>query len=271
MLTRFDQFFKAIMKLFFIVLSSALFLSACVSSETTVIMKNSGAGATHFDPEAAAKTRVKLAIVYLRNDEMQAAKENLDKALSYQPNDANVLRVFAYYYQRVDENQTAEQYYKKSLRVDAKNADTYNNYGAFLCKLARYEEAENAFLMAIKQTSYTNVAATYENAALCAEKAGDDAKALIYYRYAISHNPNKSYINLALAKLNIDKKDFPKAYLNLFNFQKKSKVTAESLWQWIRLSYATEKNASLNQFAGQLLEQFPDSQRALDYLNHEYY
>jgi len=260
------------MKLFFIVLSSALFLSACVSSETTVTMKNSGAGgSTHFDPEGAAQTRVKLAIVYLRNDNMQAAKENLDKALAYQPNDANVLRIFAYYYQRVNENETAEKYYKKSLHIDSKNADTYNNYGTFLCKLARYEEAEVAFLNAIKQTSYTNVGATYENAALCAEKAQHDDKALFYYQYALSHNPNKSYINLALAKLNIDKKDFQKAYVNLLNYQKKSKVTEESLWQWIRLSYATEKDASLNKFAGQLLEQFPDSQRALDYLNHEYY
>lgn len=259
------------MKLFFIVLSSALFLSACVSSETTVVMKNSGAGVTHFDPEAAAKTRVKLAIVYLRNDNMQAAKENLDKALSYQPNDANVLRVFAYYYQRVNENESAENYYKKSLRIDSKDADTYNNYGTFLCALARYEEAEDAFLTAIKQTSYTNVASTYENAALCAEKAKNDDKALFYYQYALSHSPNKSYINLSLAKINIDNKDYPNAYLNLFNYQKKSKVTAESLWQWIRLSYATEKNVNLNKFAGQLLEQFPDSQRALDYLNHEYY
>jgi len=260
------------MRLFFVILTSLLFLSACVTSETTVTTKNTGAGkSTQFDPESAAKTRVKLAIVYLRDNHMQAAKENLDKALGYQPNDANVHRVFAYYYQRVNEYETAEKYYKKSLRLNSKNADTYNNYGTFLCKLARYEEAEAAFLSAIKQPGYTNVSGTYENAALCAEKAGKIDKAIFYYQYAMSHNPNKSYLNVALAKLNIDIKDYPSARLNLFNYQKKGKVSAESLWQWIRLSYATEKGASLNRYAGQLLEQFPDSQRALDYLNHEYY
>jgi len=260
------------MRSLFIVLSSILFLNACVSSETAVTTKNSGAGGdTHFDPEAAAKTRVKLAIVYLRSDNMQAAKENLDKALAYQPNDADVQRVFAYYYQRVNENEIAESYYKKSLRLDSQNADTYHNYGTFLCKLERYEEAENAFLTAIEQTGYSNVAATYENAALCAEKSDNDDKALFYYQYALSHNPNKSYLNLSLAKLNIDNKYFQKAYINLFNYQKKGSTTPESLWQWIRLSYATDKEATLNKFAGQLLAQFPDSQRALDYLNHEYY
>lgn len=260
------------MRLFFVFLSSILFLSACVSSETTVTTKNSGAGgSTQFDPAAAAKTRVKLALVYLRNNNMQVAKQNLDKALEYQPNDADVHRVFAYYYQRVNENKTAEEYYKKSLRLDSQNADTYNNYGTFLCKLDRFEEAESAFLNAIEQIRYLNVANTYENAALCAEKAKVDDKALFYYQYALSHNPNKTYINLSLARLNIDRKDYPSARLNLFNYQKKNKASAESLWQWVRLSYATNKEASLSKYAGQLLEKYPDSQRALDYLNHEYY
>lgn len=260
------------MRLFIVILFSSLFLGGCVSSESTVTTKNSGSGgATQFDPKGASETRVKLALVYLRNNNMQAAKENLDKALEYQPNSANVFRIFAYYYQRVNENETAETYYKKSLRVDSKNADTYNNYGTFLCKLERYDEAEKAFLTAVDQTSYTSVANTYENAAVCAEKAKATDKALFYYQYALSHDPKKSYINLSLAKLNIDKKDFNTARLNLFNYQKQSETSAESLWQWIRLSYATEKGASLSKYAGELLEQFPDSQRALDYLNHEYY
>jgi type IV pilus assembly protein PilF len=266
------KIYKGNMRLFFVVLSSVLFLSACVSSETSVTTKNTGAGkANQFNPKAAAETRVKLALVYLRKNNMRQAKENLDKALEYQPNNADIYRIFAYYYQRVNEDKTAEQYYKKSLNIDSKNADTYNNYGTFLCKLERYKEAEDAFLTAIAQSSYTNVASTYENAAYCAEKANVIDKAIYYYQYALSHNPNKLYIYLSLAKLNIDKKDYSAARLNLFNFQKKSEVNAESLWQWIRLSYATGKGASLSKYAGLLLEEFPDSQHALDYLNHEYY
>ena len=266
------SFSKAIMRLFFIIISSILFLSGCISSKTTVTTKNSGAGgSTQFQPAAAAKTRVKLALVYMRNNNMQAAKQNLDMALEYQPKSGDVHRAFAYYYQTVDENDSAEEYYKKSLRLDSTNADTYNNYGTFLCQLERYEEAEVAFLQAIEQTRYSSVANTYENAGLCAQKAKADDKALEFFQSALSHNPNKSYINLYLAKLNIDRKDYPTARSNLLNYQKKSKASAESLWQWIRLSYATEKGASLSKYVGQLLEKFPDSQRALDYLNHEYY
>lgn len=247
-------------------------LSACVATETTVTTKNAGAGhKMAFDPQGAADTRIKLALLYLQKNNMQQAKENIEKALQYQPNDAKVYRIFAYYYQRVNESEKAETFYKKSLQLDNKNPDTYNNYGTFLCRQARYQEAENAFLTAIKQSAYSSVANTYENAAMCAEKAGVLDKALYYYQYALSHNPNKSYLNLSLAKLNINNKDYKAARLNIFNYQKKNKQSAESLWQLIRLSYATDKNASLNKYAGELLEKFPESQQALDYLNHDYY
>lgn len=260
------------MRQLFILISCLLILSACVSSETSVTTNNSGAGQKmEFDPKSAAKTRIQLAMLYLQDDNMQQAKENIEKALEYQPNDANIYRIFAYYYQRVNEDEKAEELYKKSLSLDSKNPDTYNNFGTFLCEKERYEEAEKAFLMAVEQSKYTNVANTYENAGTCAEKAQALDKAVYYYQYALSHNPNKDYLNVYLAKLNITLKNFKEARLNLFNYQKKHKASPEILWQFIRLSYATEKNASLNKYAGELLNQFPDSQQALNYLNHEYY
>lgn len=249
-----------------------LFLIAgCVTSEVTVTTKNTAAGhETSFDPVGAAHNRVKLALLYLKNENMQQAKVNLEKALEYQPSSPKIHRIFAYYYEKVNEPEIAEEYYKKALSLDSKDADTYNNYGRFLCIEGRYKEAEKALLTAIAQPYYAGVANTYENAGFCAEKADDLDKAIYYYSYALSHNPHKSYLNLTLAKLNIDKKEYKRARLNLYNYSKKSKSSAESLWQWIRLSYATEKNASMNKYAGQLLSEFPKSDQALKYLNHEY-
>lgn len=256
----------------FVILFSLILLTACVSTETTVTNKNSGAGQNMtFDPKSASDTRIKLALLYLQKDNMQQAKENIEKAIEYQPNDAKIYRVFAYYYQRVNEQDKAEELYKKSLSLDSKNADTYNNYGTFLCKQGRYEEAEKAFLTAVEQSSYSSVANTYENAGVCAEKAEATDKALFYYEYALSHNPHKTYLNLSLAKLHLDKKEYKAARLNIFNYHKKNKKTAQSLWLLIRLSFQTDKSASLTKYAGQLLQQFPESQQALDYLNHEYY
>jgi type IV pilus assembly protein PilF len=259
------------MRQFIVVISFILFLSACVSTETTVTKKNTGAGSKMaFDPKAAAELRVKLALVHLQKNNMQEAKENIEKALEYQPEDGNIYRVLAYYYQRVNESRKAEELYKKSLSLDRKNPVTYSLYGTFLCKQGRYQEADNAFLTALSQPNYNAVANTYENAGKCSEEAGNLEKAIHYYEYALSHNPKKSNLYLRLAKLFIDKKEYKTARLKLFTYQKNNDASAESLWQWIRLSYATDKNTRLSKYARKLLTEFPDSQQALDYLNHDY-
>ena len=259
------------MRFIFVIFLSVFFISGCVSSETTTTLNNPGGQKMAFDPEGASDTRVKLALLYLENQQMQAAKENLDTALTYQPNSPKVHRIFAYYYEKVGENEKAETFYKKALSLDAESGDTYHNYATFLCGQGRYEEAEDAFLTAIKSPNYTRVARSYANAAICAEKANKLDKAIYYYGYALSHSPSNNEINLALAKLNINAKNYKDAVTNLFNFQKSSAATAESLWQWIRLSYATDKEASLSRYSEQLLQQFPNSPQALSYLNKEYY
>lgn len=259
------------MRQFIVIVSFLIFLSGCVSSETTVTKNNTGAGGkTKFDPKAAAEIRVKLAVGHLEKDNMQKAKENLEKALEYQPKSADIYRVFAYYYQRVNENEQAEELFKKSLSLDRENSKTYSVYGVFLCEQGRYEEADEAFLSAIKQTKFTGVANTYQNAGKCAEKSGSIEKAIKYYKFALSHNPKKTKLYVTIAKLNTDLKKYKDARLNLFSFQKNDEVSAESLWQWIRVSYKTQKSASFNRYAQKLLADFPDSEQALQYLNHDY-
>ena len=188
-------------RLFLLIFFVVTLISGCVAGKISVTKKNTVAGhETFFDPVGAANNRMKLALVYLENDNMQQAKANLQKALEYQPDSAIIHRVFAYYYQKVNEPKIAEKFYKKSLSLDPKDAHTHNNYGRFLCIRGRYKEAEQQFLIAIKSVSYSAVANTYENAGLCAEKAGITDKAIYYYGYALSHNPHKSYLNLLLAK-----------------------------------------------------------------------
>jgi type IV pilus assembly protein PilF len=259
------------MRFILVTFLSVFVITGCVSSETTTTLNNPGGQKMAFDPEGASDTRVKLALLYLENQQMQAAKENLDTALSYQPNSPKVIRIYAYYYEKVGEFDSAETFYKKALSLDAQSGDTQHNYATFLCGQGRYEEAEGHFLKAIKSPNYSNVARSYANAAICAEKADNTDKAIFYYGYALSHSPNNTEINLALAKLNINTKKYKEAATNLLDFQRTSEATAESLWQWVRLSYATGKEASVSRYSEQLLQQFPSSQQALSYLNKEYY
>ena len=139
-----------------IVVSLALLLVACVSSETVVTENNRVIKrGNQFDPQSAAEIRVKLALAYLQKNNMPKAKQNLEKALSYQPNNANIYRALAYYYQRVQEVDKAKRFYIKSLSIDPNNPSTLSVYGVFLCEQGYYSKAEDSFLLAIKQPGYT--------------------------------------------------------------------------------------------------------------------
>jgi len=259
------------MRFLFCALIAAFLISACVSSKTTTTLNNPNGLKVKFDAEAAAQTRIKLALLYLQNKQIQQAKENLDKALEYQPNNANVLGIFAYYYQQVNDNNKAEAFYKKSLSMDPENGDTYNNYGTFLCGNERYKEAEQAFVKAIESPNYIHIEESYRNAAICEEETKHFEKSIYYGELALAYNPNNINLNLFLAKLNITVKKYQAAKLNLITFQHNSKATAESLWQWIRLSYAEGNEVGVSKYGEQLIKFFPGSQQVLNYMNKKYY
>jgi len=259
------------MRYFYCVVFSLFLLSACVTSETTTTLSNPHAVAVDFDPVAAAQTRIELALLYLQTQQMTQAKDSLDKALQYQPSNAQALGVLAYYYQQVNDEKHAIEYYEKSLLLDPLDPDTQHNYATLLCTQGHYQQAEQAFLKAINTPNYLQTAASYQNAAYCEEAAGDLIKAIDYAKLALSYDPNKINLNLFLAKLNITVKKYQAAESNLFTFQRHSAPTAESLWQWVRLSYAEGNKASVTKHGEQLTQLFPGTPQVLNYVNKKYY
>ncbi|URL02517.1 type IV pilus biogenesis/stability protein PilW [Avibacterium sp. 20-126] len=137
----------------------SLLLCACVSSQTSQ---------EDFDKQQAAKARVELAIGYLEQRELRLAKQNLDKALAYAPNDYLVHSALAYFYQLQGDTERAENAYLNALKLEAKQGDVLNNYAVFLCEQGRFSQAYQQFQQALNSPNYYQQADTYENLALCA-------------------------------------------------------------------------------------------------------
>ena len=122
----------------------SLLISACVSQMPS----------QNFDRQQAAKARVELGLAYLAQQNVQQAKQNLDKAHG--------------------DIEQARKAYLKAIDSDNKQGDVYNNYGTFLCANGEFNAAYKQFSSALNSPNYYHQADTYENIALCALSEKND-------------------------------------------------------------------------------------------------
>ncbi|WP_299015774.1 type IV pilus biogenesis/stability protein PilW [uncultured Photobacterium sp.] len=223
-----------------------------------------------FDNIEASEARISLGLNYLESGQWQRARDNLELALKYAPDYYRAQNAMAYYYQRVDEPKQAEAMYKQALRDSPKNGDVRNNYGVFLCRQERYNEAIASFEKAIKQPYYYLTSASYENAGLCSLKSGDTEKALGYFEKALAYDPYRPKSMLQLAQLEIDSQNLKDARVMLSKFNKRYGYKADSLWLLIRLENQAGRPTQVEKYAALLKEQFPESQLYKKYLANEY-
>ena len=224
--------------IFGISLCSVLVLTGCVSEQTYVGSDKPVSDRT-FDNIEAARTRISLGLNYLRRGDTSQAKYNLERARSFAPNSAEVHSALAYYYQSVGENKQAEEYFRQAIQKDSNYADAYNNYGAFLCQLHRYDEAEQLLLKAISRPGYIRVAESYENLALCQLQQNNFSKAMSYLEQSLSHNTTRITSLTLAAGLTYAMGNMQQAKLQLDRIQRLGRVSART----VLLSYLiAEKN-----------------------------
>lgn len=173
-------------------------IGGCVSEST--IVDTDRVGKPRTDMKEAARTRMSLGLNYLQRGDTSQAKYNLEKAKQLAPDLSDVDNALAYYFQQVGELEQAEDAYRASLRKDSNNADTYNNFGSFLCQINKYAEAEELLKAAIKRPGYIRVADSYENLAFCALAQKDYLRYHQFLRQSLQHNSNRtsSLYNMAV-------------------------------------------------------------------------
>ncbi len=173
-----------------VVLSAMVSLSACVTqnyeeNEKPVVENDSS-------NSEIALTRISLGLGYLKMGNTTQAKYNLEKAKSFAPNSVEVYTAFAHYYETVGEDEQTIQSYEKALSIKPDDANTLNNYGVYLCRKERLDDAEKQFLRAINVPTYLRVSESYENLAFCQLGALNFEKAEVYLDKAIDHSPSNS-------------------------------------------------------------------------------
>ncbi len=211
----------------FTALTATLILSGCVS-ESTYVANDRQVTQRNVDNTEAARTRISLGLNYLTRGDTTQALFNLERARSMAPNLPEVYNALAFYYQTVGEHSQAENAYKEAIVKDANNADAYNNYGAFLCQIERFEDAERLLLSAISKPGYIRVAESYENLALCMLEQDSFDSARSYLSSSISHNGTRVSSLINSASVNYAMGNLVEAKTDLSRLQRLGRVSARS-------------------------------------------
>ncbi len=148
-----------------------------------------------------AKKHFDEAIKAYNRKDYNATRNNFEKAIRYNPNDAKAYNslalVLATYFK---EYEKAKQYFEKALEINPDFADIYYNFAVLLVEhFQKYEKAKQYFEKAI-EINPNNTEVYYNIADLLENHFQEYEKAKQYYEKAIKINPNnsKTYYNFAI-------------------------------------------------------------------------
>ena len=206
-----------------------------------------------------AETNLSLGIGYMKQGKLDDALEKLLKAEDAKPGDAAVHSVLALVYDQMQEYDKADRHYRRAIDLNAEEGGYYNNYGAFLCRHGKYQEADKYFNKAVNTLRYKTPESALENAGVCAAQIPNAEKAEDYLRKALSINDKLPVALAEMADLMFKKQNYLSTRAYLQRFGEVSKPTARSLWLGIRTERKLGDKEAEARYAKLLQSQYPDS------------
>jgi type IV pilus assembly protein PilF len=215
---------------------------------------------TERTPQESAAIWVQLGQHYLELGKFEIAREDLQKALKFDPKSVDAHTVLATLYDRVGDQTSAELHYRAAADLSPTGASANNNYGLYLCKLGRFDQAQKRFDIAKADGFYTSRDIVYLNSGTCILLAkGSKEAAEADFRRAIEVNPNNGQALFQLASVLYDKNDFFKARAFIQRFDALGQPSPDALLLARNIEVKLGNNSAAHDYAQRLREQFPDA------------
>lgn len=225
-------------------------------------LKNAPHDTKKQDKQAAAQTHTQLALAYMQQGDLKRAYNTLHKALTFDDNYVPAHTVLAILSERIDRPKEADEEYRKAIALDPKNGDTNNNYGKFLCKQGRTQDAMKYFDRALADPFYKTPAWANTNAGECLLKSRDYKGAEGYLGKALAQESSYGPALLAMAEVKYDQNNAFQARAYLQRFESAGQATPESLMLGYRIATRLGDRGSASSYSDRLQDQFPNSSEA---------
>ena len=224
---------------------------------------------THEENVAKAEKNHKIAVAnynvgveYIKEGNFDKALERLNRAKKADHKYRPIYDALGVVYQHLNQPDKAERNYKEALQLDPDDSDAMNNYGQFLCRMDRTEDAEQYFLKAAANPLYKSPEIPYTNAGLCAQLHGMQDKAAEYLTRALSQDPRIPVALLNMSEISFDRGDYPAARAYLKRYLEVARHNAQSLWLGIRIEHELGDKDAVSSYALLLRNDFPKTREA---------
>ena len=239
---------------------------------TMSVLLCSCAGTVRQSSEAARKqseVNTALGREYMGRGQFEIALEKLKKATSYDPSYAPAHTMLAILYERIGDSALAEDHYERAVDAAPDNGDVNNNYGGFLCRTGRADDAERYFLKAVDDPFYRTPAVSFANAGSCSLQLGNLDKAERYLRQSLEYDAEFSDALLSMANVSFQKNEYFRASAFLQRFEGTGPGTAESLALGSHIESALNNDQAAREYKAKLMSEFPDSRQAEEIRDNE--
>ena len=236
-------------------LLSLLLLSGCSSSQPVD-------PDTKTNARKAAESNTQLGLEYMNRGQLEVALGKLKKAVRDDPTFAPGHTVLAVLYERLGETELSGKSYQMAVQADPTSGDVNNNYGVYLCKIGKEQQAIPHFLKALDDPFYSSPAVALANAGSCAVNSGNLADADTYLRNALKYDPQFPDALLSMANLKYQQNNNLGARAFLQRFEAVAPQTPVSLFLGYENETALSDDKSARQYLSLLNIKFPESREA---------
>lgn len=224
-------------------------------------------GAPSKKEKDAAQFNAQLGAQYLSRGDLDQARDKLTKALDQDDNNALAHASYAQLQFRVKNNAEARNHFNRALKIDPDNAEHRNSYGIFLCQVEDYDEALKQFRLAADNPFYKTKEFALDNAGICMLDANRLDQAESFLREALREEPQFANAYLHMADLQHRRQRLSIADAYYQRYQEKATQTPESLLLGLKIKRDSGDIRTAEQYASQLLNDFPASKEAGEYLS----
>ena len=210
----------------------------------------------------AARLNAQLAVAYLKQNDVAAAREKIDKALEENSQDADVQTAAALVFERVNEVGRADSAYARAMHLEPRNPDRVNNYAVFLCRRGHAAQGQKLFDQAAHNSAYATPEVAYNNAGVCARGAGNMVVAEEYFRKALAVRPDYPDALLQMADVAFTRGESLKARAFLQRHFNAAPETPDALLLAVKVERSLGDARAADEYGARLQAAFPNSDQA---------